>query len=232
MEEEFLFNYGYTKDYLNACLQNYKYNRNDNPLYKSLNSTLYKNEYLRNYSDISFSYYNLRNKLKQFISENKLEISNKGRVFLNGKVLNQFQKNYGYLYVSLSKDLDYPVYRLVAETWCKCPVKDTCDHPPYNYWEVHHIQNNGFNNTATNLIWMISTDHRKLLHKNEINNIRLSLLEKLKQNDLSIEEQYEFLDDLIAINNKNDIPLINDFCSSNKIHINEPYYFWNYHNIK
>ena len=79
---------------------------------------------------------------------------------------------------------------------------------------------------------MIRTDHRKLLHKNEIYNIRLSLLEKLKRIDLSIDEKYEVLDDLIAINNENDMPLLNEFIVSNKININEPYYFWNYHNCK
>ena len=70
----------------------------------------------------------------------------------------------------------------------------------------------------------------KLLHKNEINIIRLSLLEKLKQDNYSIEEQYELLDDLIAINNKKDIPFINEFINSNKINFDELYYFWNYHN--
>jgi hypothetical protein len=45
------------------------------------------------------------------------------------------------------------VYRLVAETWCFNPMPD-------EYTEVHHIINNGYNNTIFNLLWVTHSQHR------------------------------------------------------------------------
>lgn len=45
------------------------------------------------------------------------------------------------------------VYRLVAETWL--------ENPNYkNYKTVHHISNNGYNNTIYNLIWVTDDQHK------------------------------------------------------------------------
>lgn len=40
---------------------------------------------------------------------------------------------YGYLFVKLEESFDYPVYRLVAEVFCKCPEKNTMSHPKGEY---------------------------------------------------------------------------------------------------
>ena len=48
----------------------------------------------------------------------------------------------------------YNVYRIVAETWCECPVKRTTPD-----WSVHHINNNGFDNRPDNLIWVNNKEH-------------------------------------------------------------------------
>jgi hypothetical protein len=45
------------------------------------------------------------------------------------------------------------VYRLVAETWCFNPL-------PEEYTEVHHIINNGYNNTIFNLLWVTHSQHK------------------------------------------------------------------------
>ncbi|GBU28644.1 hypothetical protein R84B8_02204 [Treponema sp. R8-4-B8] len=49
------------------------------------------------------------------------------------------------------------VYRLVAETWITKPKGCT---------EVHHIINNGYNNTAYNLMWVTHSQHKLIEQRN------------------------------------------------------------------
>jgi hypothetical protein len=78
------------------------------------------------------------------------EVSNYGRIRLNGEILEQKEEKKGYLKVKS----DY-VYRWVAETWCN---------PPANTkgWQVHHITNNGYDNRPANLIWVTEEMHQKI----------------------------------------------------------------------
>jgi hypothetical protein len=49
------------------------------------------------------------------------------------------------------------VYRLVAETWIP---------KPEGYNEVHHIINNGYNNTIFNLMWVTRSQHKIIEERN------------------------------------------------------------------
>lgn len=241
----FLYNYKKSFEELSQSLQNYEYKRNDNLVYRCLDPKELENERFIKYENLNFSYYTVRNKFKTLIDEKRIEVSNFGRIRLNGEILQQFQKNYGYLYVRLSDEIDYPVYRLVAETYCKfpnkmvinnevqiCNITDTAlDHPAKNYWEVHHIVNNGFNNQASNLMWMIHTDHQLLSHKYVNNKLRIELKNKLINDNIDYETKIEILDDLIAIHNKYDKDFIeSEIKNLSKTDINNPYLFWNYKN--
>jgi hypothetical protein len=90
--------------------------------------------------------------------EYPVEVSNVGRVRMNGVILLQqpdMTKNdpYGYLRVNIPNIDDYEryVYRLVAKTWC-----DRLDQA-YNI--VHHISNNGMDNRVENLVYVTCEQH-------------------------------------------------------------------------
>lgn len=243
---KFLYQYDKSFEELSQILQEYDYNRHENLMYKCLDSKQLENEKFFTYENIKYSYYSFRYKLKSFIDKgNLIEVSDFGRIRLNGEILPQFQKKYGYLYVRLSDEIDYPVYRLVAETHCKfpetmlinnklqyCKIKDTLiDHPLKNFWEVHHINNNGFDNRAVNLMWMIQTDHKLLSHKYVNNKLRKELKNKLENDNIDYKTKIEILDDLIAIHNKNDKDFIeSNLMSISRTDIDEPFLFWNYKN--
>lgn len=86
-------------------------------------------------------------------SNSTVEVSNLGNIKIDGKIVVPFEKEPDYFYVTITNNVDYPVYRLVAETWCEFPHKDTVG------WQVHHIDNNGKNNCPENLIWIDKTTH-------------------------------------------------------------------------
>jgi len=87
---------------------------------------------------------------------NTIEVSNIGNVKINGEIVAPFEKD-GDIYVILQKRIDYKVYRLVAETWCDFPFKDTSG------WHVHHIKYD-LNNNANNLIWCAGKIHLQKVH--------------------------------------------------------------------
>jgi hypothetical protein len=51
------------------------------------------------------------------------------------------------------------IYRLVAETWLANP-------DPKEYTQVHHIINNGYNNTVFNLLWVTDPQHKIIEKRN------------------------------------------------------------------
>ena len=102
-------------------------------------------------------YYNLRSfwdtKEGQKI---KIEVGNKGTIKINGKIVEPFEKKKGWFFIKICDTIEeYPLYRLVAETWCEFLGQDTTG------WDVHHISNDGTDNTPENLIWINSDVHRK-----------------------------------------------------------------------
>ena len=82
----------------------------------------------------------------------KIEVSNYGRIKINGIIEKQLEEKEGWFYIKI-KNRDYPVYRFVAEVWCECPFEDASG------WQVHHISNDGNNNTPENLIWIKYASH-------------------------------------------------------------------------
>ena len=97
---------------------------------------------------------------KKYHKLENLYVSNKGRVKVKYKdkkkeILEQIVDiEGGYLRLP-----EYPgfgnVYRLVAETWLERPTNKDKN-------IVHHIDNNGYNNSAENLIWVDKIEHGKI----------------------------------------------------------------------
>ena len=94
-----------------------------------------------------------------------------GRIFSNktGKFL-KFDCYSSYAKVTLSidkKPVRYSVHRLIAYLFCN---------PPENYqeFEVDHLDNNHFNNSAYNLEWVTCTENNRRARKKGINNISQS----------------------------------------------------------
>ena len=78
----------------------------------------------------------------------------------------------GYLSVKLSKAVkikneyksEVCVYKLVAEYWLDKPNDfDNC------HYDIHHINNNGYENTLSNLIWLKSCQHKQIHPKFNMN---------------------------------------------------------------
>jgi hypothetical protein len=109
-----------------------------------------------------WSFYPLEIKTKKV---DTLEVSNFGRVKVNGQICVQEDKKnkIGYLIVK-----EYPslgmVWDLVANTWLKKPAC-ACEDCIY---DVHHITNNGYDNTPENLIWLKKCTHLKINHKTRV----------------------------------------------------------------
>ncbi len=87
---------------------------------------------------------------------NKYEVSNYGRVKLNGEILKQIPDEKNTDWLVLEKYPSVYVYVLVAEAWLEKPEK--------NGWQRHHIDNDGFNNKPENLIYVQAEDHWKIHH--------------------------------------------------------------------
>ena len=86
----------------------------------------------------------------------QIGISNYGNVknLYNSKYYGKYFKIYEEKYVILP----IYVYRIVAETWL--------DNPKYDYYNsVHHISNNGYDNTIYNLIWVGKDQHNEIEKK-------------------------------------------------------------------
>ena len=86
----------------------------------------------------------------------EIEVSSFGRVRQYHRILPLQEIEDGYLYARFDGYEKCKVYRLVAETWCSSPDK------PKEFNVVHHIDNNGYNNTPENLIWVTQEQHCKI----------------------------------------------------------------------
>lgn len=109
-----------------------------------------------------------------------LQISNLGRVRYLGAILNQVEEfknnesktHIGYLQLDReqvkTKELNIwkeikenYIYQLVAKVWL-----DTPNDFKNEIYEVHHIDNDGYNNTVDNLIWVKKCQHGHIHSKN------------------------------------------------------------------
>jgi len=104
-----------------------------------------------NYNSSSCSNSSVHEKKTQY----KIECSNFGRVRIDGNIHKPIDEKPGWLYIHLD-EYKYSVYRFVAETWCLCVDIDS------NGWQVHHISNDGYDNTPGNLLWIKSDAHKEI----------------------------------------------------------------------
>jgi len=82
--------------------------------------------------------------------------SNYGRVKIENKIMIQEKKNdhdYDYLIIKSNQYLP-DVHRIIAQIWCEKPHGKN-----YGELEVHHINNNGFDNRPCNLIFVDHETH-------------------------------------------------------------------------
>lgn len=113
------------------------------------------------------------------VNVNEIMVSNYGRVGIVKENKNDKNKKYifvlpqyegekreyngedyfaeGYLCVDVPEKGTFNVYKLVAEYWLEKP-KDNCE------YHIHHINNNGYENTPANLIYLTKEQHLKV-HK-------------------------------------------------------------------
>jgi len=88
--------------------------------------------------------------------ETGAEGSNYGRVRHGGSILRQSPdegKASDWLHVSIPGHGDVNVWRVVAGAWCERREGAT---------QVHHINNNGFDNRPSNLLWVSQAEHRAI----------------------------------------------------------------------
>lgn len=99
---------------------------------------------------------------KDFKNIETIMVSNYGRVKIDGIIEEQEDQSGKTGYLQLKK---YPglgmIYQLVAETWLEKPTENC----PDCILDVHHITNNGYDNSPENLIWLNRCDHSRIDHK-------------------------------------------------------------------
>jgi len=108
-----------------------------------------------------------------YIDDNRLEVSNFGRVKIGDDILKQADTApfAGYLYIKDYNELRKyeniklynvdTVYQMVAETWHEKPeTPENCEN---KCWDVHHISNDGYDNRPENLIYLKKCQH-KFIH--------------------------------------------------------------------
>lgn len=115
-------------------------------------------------------------------AEPNIKVSNLGRIKIDGGIaeLVDVKDCDGYLYIKEYKkyrkedkiklyDVDW-VYQMVAETWLVKEMEGQKDF--LGPWEVHHISNDGYDNSVKNLIWLKKQLHMEIhneARKNGIN---------------------------------------------------------------
>ena len=221
-------------DMLVQKLINYRYNKSDNNyhgvcVYKIEQNDELPNEKFIPYNNLFLSTYKFRSSisLNELLDMN-ITVSNYGRVKIKGKIVTQYQYKFGYLAIKITDEILYDVYRLVAETWVKCPVENTFEYDGNNCWVVHHITDNGFDNRPENLVWLSRNSHSKIHNEAKINNnilIKNNLHCELKKAlDMSKDINFvtERLDDFYLLrNNDYDDKLIDQICSKYSIMLDQ-----------
>ena len=89
-----------------------------------------------------------------------IEVSNLGNIKIDGNLVSPYIKDGDY-FIFIGKNIEYKVYRLVAETWCEFPCDEKKD---VDIWDVHHIVNDG-PNIPENLIWIKRELHNQIPRK-------------------------------------------------------------------
>ena len=129
---------------------------------KNYHTTQPENEYWQLYpflEDIIAMYNPNHHTGKEYHKISKMYVSNIGNVkviYKDGsqEVLEQNELEQGYWRLKKYPGFDY-VYRLVADTWLIKPQGKNI---------VHHIDNDGKNNSVNNLIWVDKEEHYKIHH--------------------------------------------------------------------
>ena len=106
--------------------------------------------------------------------EGLYEVSTKGRVQRDNKLLHLNSNTYGYLHVTLSKSNQQKtmtVHRLVAETFIN---------NPHEYPQINHRDGNKLNNSVDNLEWCT-----QLINNRHAINTQLRKTKKIKMLDLN-----------------------------------------------
>jgi hypothetical protein len=98
--------------------------------------------------------------------ENKniqMEISNKGRIKIDGKIEKQYLNSKNVLHINIPGVKDpQRVWTLVALAWRN--GNNTADYYDRNTKRttVHHLDNNGYNNDYNNLLWVTPSEHEMI----------------------------------------------------------------------
>jgi hypothetical protein len=222
---------------LKNILENYVYNKYDNnynntPVYKITDIEILPGEVFKKYpNNINITYLNCRNFIKHY--DKIIEVSNLGRVKIDGILQEQKEMIYGYLYINLNDKINYNIYRMVGETWCPCPVEET-----NKYWQVHHITDNGYDNRHENLIWVNSDEHRFIdpfpyKRINILKNNLFTSFENMIKSNSDNSEIEETIKDIILLGKKRDKEKIEYYLS--KINLDLSYLkdiLWNNVGIK
>ena len=192
-------NMNYSIEELSNILQTYEFNKMDNSYNDLLVYKIYDNE---NLPGEIFRIYNNSKRSKAAFraafwdteeSKNvKIEVSNLGRVKINGQMKKQYQKQYGYLYVNVTPDISY------------CPVEDTLEISGHLWYVVHHITDNGFDNRPSNLIWCTNDIHITLKHKANESNSKINSEIIKRFDDILASEQHD-IDKKIIIDDLEDM---------------------------
>ena len=93
-------------------------------------------------------------------TRNRLEVSNLGKIrdFNTKEILEIIESPIlGKGWLVLKRFPSVLVYHLVAEAWLKYPEDGTG-------WQIHHIDNDGNNNSPENLIFVSSEEHYEIHH--------------------------------------------------------------------
>ena len=134
-------------------------------------------------SDFNLEYlknkYNEPEKWRNYLNldNSKLQISNYGRV-RNSETDEYYNysdkyKLGGYLYLKDWKSIetddfkfkdDY-IYQMVAKTWLKTREKCSMCKERHCELEIHHITNDGYDNSVWNLVYLIKCEHSKINHR-------------------------------------------------------------------
>ena len=189
------------------------------PVYKITDIPFLPGEVFERYpQNINIAYWNFRS----FLSKcgDIIEVSNFGRIKINNIIQQQKEIKYGYLFIDLLNNQPYNVYRLVAETWCPCPVEETNRH-----WHVHHITNNGYDNRPENLIWVNSAEHKIIdpCPAKRINELKASFYKRLDEiiSLKSTSMAADLFRDIVLIGNKKDKKKIEQYLSRIPIDITD-----------
>ena len=99
---------------------------------------------------------------KEHPNDKTWEISNLGRIKINGIIQEQIDNTDGSKgYLVLKNYTSYLVYHLVADTFLNRGK------PGFEGLFVHHINNDGYNNSEDNLIMLTEKQH-KVIHRKEM----------------------------------------------------------------